>query len=106
MHNLNSLEDLEEQRWQRSRFQAREFAIVGPDPKRAKTPLTNFLRRVKRLTSAMWFSSQANYPLLFLGSFLTFPVREANCQSANSNERAQDVLFPRRKLVLQTRRAL
>lgn len=46
----------------------------------------------------MWFSSQANYPLLFLGSFLTFPVRESNCQSANSNERAENVLFPRRKL--------
>lgn len=47
----------------------------------------------------MWFCSQANYPLLFLSSFLTFPVRhEPNCHSADSKVHAEKVLFARRKL--------
>lgn len=77
-----------------------KICYCGPRSKgRAKTPLTSVLWGVKRLTCAMWFCSQANYPLLFLSSFLTFPVRhEPNCHSADSEVHAEEVLFPRRKL--------
>ena len=70
---------------------------------RTITPVTNFFWRVKKvnLCHVVLFSGTL---LLFLSSFLSFPVRhESNCHSADSRKTP---LSPQRARVVQTGRAL